>query len=70
MKGSGQLGSVQAVTARCQVHKRSCFCCALCSEGTGEHNTGVCEDRKMLFAALIHTCLWVVKIMLRHDKLR
>ena len=52
MKGSGQLGSFQAVTARCQVQKRSCFYYALCSKVTSEPRAGVCEDRKMLFAAL------------------
>lgn len=54
--GCGQLGSFQAVIARYQVQKRSCFCCALCSKVTSEPRAGVCEDREMLFAALIHTC--------------
>lgn len=56
VKGSIQLDTFQAVKARCQVQKRSCFCHALCSKVTSEPGAGVWEDRKMLLAALIQMC--------------
>lgn len=53
--GLRSLGSFQAVRARCQVPRRLCFWYALCSKVIGESRAEVYEDRKMLFAALIHT---------------
>lgn len=53
--GLRSLDSFQAVPARCQVQRRFCFCYALCSKVTCESKAEVYEDRKMLFAALIHT---------------
>lgn len=56
VKGSSQLDTFQAGKARYQVQKRSWLCYAPCSKVTRERRAGVCEGRKMLFAALIQMC--------------